>query len=189
MPRTFVAVKVNPTAELFCLLDELGRLGPAIKPITPQNLHITLMFLGQVEDTLLEPATRALQIAVKDVSAFEMPLVGVDVYPHRKRPSVVWVGVTNASDLSRIVGRLTRAMPVAGLTCPSRPWSPHLTVARVKSKPPKAFGRLLDHHRPDLFGTTKVRSVQLMLSRLDPSGPHYAVMTSALLQPPAAGRT
>lgn len=190
VPRTFVAVKVNLTPTLRTLLAQLGRFGPAVRPVAPQHLHITLRFLGQVHDSLLGPTSNAMGRATATTAPFAVLLDGLGVYPYRRRPTTVWVGTTDDTKLAGLVDRLTWELQAVGFAKPSRPWSSHVTVARVKAKPPKGFFDLLDSYRSHSFEAADVQAIDLMLSELHPTGPRYTRAASVPLRPsprPAAG--
>ncbi len=134
--RLFVAVPVPPDALDACrALIEGVRSGPAgggTRWVRLENLHLTVRFLGATPPDLVPSVVRVARQAALAAAPFEVRLAGAGAFPAARRPRALWIGITRGSDE---LGALARAMD-AGLTPlgwppESRPYRPHLTVART----------------------------------------------------------
>lgn len=174
-------------AGLIALLGEAQRdLAPSgARAIPGPQLHFTLKFLGDVEERRLGAARSALA-AGAGVDPFQVDLEGLGVFPPRGPARVVWAGCgAGAGQLTALAARVEAAFVAAGFPPEPRPFSPHLTLARVKD--PAAGGRVARAVRglpPRRFGTLEARDVVLYQSVLSPSGPAYTPLARASLGPP-----
>lgn len=181
MLRTFIAVKINPTPALCAFLTRLAKLEGGLKPVAPDKLHVTLKFLGDTDEKLLTEIKAVLQNAVVQQPACEAKLVGVGAFPSTHRPSVLWVGLDDGGALARIAGTLDKNLKSLGFPREQRPFQPHLTLLRLRSRPPEALFSLMTELAIVDFGTTRIESVELFESTLLPSGAKYTVLESVRL--------
>ena len=176
--RLFVAVKITPTRGLRKVLSRLEVMGRAVKPVAAENLHITLQFLGETDLAFAPQIAGAVEEAVGEKRAFEMSLVGLGAFPHVRRPSVVWVGASDAQTLVEIAASLQCRLEPLGFKPERRKFAPHITLARVRSKPPGELAVLLEAEQSTDFGSVPVMSIQLFQSELRPDGPRYTVVST-----------
>lgn len=179
--RLFIAVKIEPTRPLRKVLSQLEAMGRAVKPIAADKLHLTLKFLGDTDLALVPQVSDFLRKAVGEATKFEMPLVGLGAFPHPRRPSVVWVGTQESETLVDIAGSLERLLRPLGFKRERRRFEPHVTLARIRSKPPGELAELLDADQSTDFGAVPVASVQLFQSELRSDGPQYTVLSTVEL--------
>lgn len=182
MARVFVAVRIKPTRGIMALLAQLRRLGRPVKTVADENLHVTLRFLGQTDEALFRPIVNAIHTAVDNAKAFDLNLVGLGAYPYIHRPKSVWAGVDNADTLSKIAHGLATPLEDLGFAPEERPWVPHVTLCRIKARPPKELVDLLNADHSVSLGTVRIRSVDLLSSQLLPSGPLYTTVDRVLLE-------
>jgi 2'-5' RNA ligase len=182
VPRAFLAVAVPPLPALLRALGTLRALGPAVRPVAPENLHITLRFLGETPAQSLPAIASAVRTAAADTTAFEFELVSTGLFPDSQRPAVVWAGTRGAEPLQSLVAQLTPGLAELGLVPEDRPWVCHLTLARIRARPPAELHRFLEKTREQNFGRVRVAALDLMLSTLTPHGPQYAVAHSVALR-------
>ena len=165
--------------------SERGRQGSArgVSWVDARNLHLTLHFLGDVEEDRLSVLVDALAPALE----FDAPRVGLagwGVFPPRGPVRVIWLGVTaGAGTLTFAHAVLGQRLRSAGVTPVSRPFSPHLTIGRVKVPSGEHWNRLLAGVPPDPVGEWHLRACTLFHSHLSSAGPTYR----ALLRIPFAG--
>jgi 2'-5' RNA ligase len=135
--RAFVAV-VPPDPVLDALVECVtvaGRHHPGLRWVRREQLHVTLQFLGRVDDA--DGLTAALARAAASVPAFEVRLGGTGAFPKPRRASVVWVGaVVGASDLTELARAVCGATATLGFEAEERPFHPHVTVARLRRPQP-----------------------------------------------------
>lgn len=173
MIRAFIAVPFAPTAALAALLDRLAGFGRSIRPASPAQLHLTLRFLGDVDPDAVADICLALDAAVAGTAPFDVDMIGLGAFPRPQRPTVVWVGLREAELLERIVEALDPLLDTLDMTPRDRPWQAHLTVARVKARPPGDLLDLLERDTSADYGVQPITAVALIQSRLTPAGPVY----------------
>lgn len=179
--RTFIAVSVPCSDELREVIGSLGEMGPAVKPAAADNLHITLKFLGETPAEQVPHIGEVLREAAS-VAPFEMELVGLGAFPRIERPSVIWAGVEGGEPLVRIAERLEKPLKKLGYPKERRAFSPHLTIARVRRKPPPELFELFDECGTRRFGLVPVQEVAFYRSELRPEGSKYTVLDAVELR-------
>ena len=181
MLRAFIAIKVEASQSLRKVLRTLRDMGRHVRPVDPDALHLTLRFLGQTDEAQVGRIVAAVESAVETEASFSLRIEGLGAFPDSRRPSVIWAGMEQAEPLNRIVVRIDEGLETLGIDRDDRPWRPHLTLARVKSRPPSQLRDLLESQAATPFATQSVSSVDLMQSDLTPAGPQYTVLASTLL--------
>lgn len=158
--------------------------GAALRWTPPANLHITIWFLGEVP----EPRVEALAASLKEpleARPFTLRVAGAGAFPQSGPPRAIWLGlVAGAEELIAVHDELRPRLMPLGFEPETRPFSPHLTIARVKevrSPGAAAVRRVLREATGDV-GTCEVRSATLFASRATQTGSQY----EALLQLPLA---
>ncbi|MFQ5956625.1 MAG: RNA 2',3'-cyclic phosphodiesterase [Candidatus Brocadiales bacterium] len=181
--RTFVAVEVDEAIRKRFgeLQDRLKEAGGDVRWVDIGKIHITLKFLGYVEEVNLPLVKDIIQEAVAGLKSFCIKFEGVGAFPRLQRPRVVCITIQDTSgSLSRINSKLEEGFSKKlGIEKEDRRYSPHLTLGRVKS--PKNIDplvRLITRHSADNFGEERVGSVVLMHSQLSPEGPAYTRLES-----------
>jgi 2'-5' RNA ligase len=179
--RAFIAVKVEAPRSLRAVISALGEMGGPVKAVDSDILHVTLKFLGDTDPRQLGDVGQAVQAAAAGRSAFQLRIAGLGAFPTPARPSVVWAGLEEAEPLVEIATDLETSLEALGFACESRPFHPHLTLARVRSRPPGELGALLRDQATRNFGSAKIDTVELMQSDLGPGGPRYTALARAKL--------
>jgi 2'-5' RNA ligase len=185
--RAFIAVKIAAPRALRSMISTLGTMGGSVKAVSDDALHVTLKFLGDTDPGQISEIARIVQAVSEPHSALEVRLVGLGAFPGVHRPSVVWAGLENAETLVVIANALETALEPLGFSRERRPFRPHLTLARIRSKPPAELGTLLRDQATREFGTAKIDAVELIQSELGPRGSRYTMLATVAL-PSAAGR-
>jgi 2'-5' RNA ligase len=176
--RCFLALKIRAEPALRRVLKELAEMGRALKAVEPENLHVTLKFFAAAEPDLIPEIHAVATLAAARQTRAQLTLAGLGVFPHAQRPNVVWAGLEGpgAQTLDALAGDLETSLEPLGFPREDRPFAPHLTLARVKAKPPEALRELLARHAKTLFGTATVDEIELIRSELGPDGPRYTVL-------------
>lgn len=183
--RLFVAVNLS-AAERHAAYEAAAPLRAARLPVrwvAEDAVHVTLRFLGEVEEARVAPIRDALATAVRPVRAFDVGLGGVGAFPSLARPRVVWFGVERHPALELLAHDVEKALMTLDFEPELRPFHPHLTLGRVeRSARPAAFGDLERLAAGIAYqGATVVASVDLMQSVLDARGASYTVLARAAL--------
>ena len=178
--RTFIAVEVSPAirTRLVAMQREFASTAQEVKWVEEENLHVTLKFLGQVDEREVHTVCRLVQEAVAGQAPFDMTVAGIGAFPNAKRPRVIWAGVTaGGPELIRIHADLERALRAQGYPREDRPYTPHITLGRIRQIQPNAqLATELEQHQGWDGGQTVVRELLVMASQLSSDGPHYIVM-------------
>jgi 2'-5' RNA ligase len=184
--RTFIAVHLDRSVRdrTVALLQELRLCAEEVKWVEEANLHITLLFLGEVDERELHNVCRAVNEAAAEHAPFVMSVETVGAFPNLRRPRTLWVGVGEGTEeLSALHEALEP--PLLALGCyrrEDRTYTPHLTLGRVRGE--QVDDRLtaaLTKHAAWQGGDTEVREVCVMSSELGRDGPTYTVMSRAKL--------
>jgi 2'-5' RNA ligase len=183
--RCFVAVLLpEPVrARLAAAAAELRRTAGAVSWVRPENLHLTLRFLGSVEEAALGAIREALDEAGRATAPFALTLGGLGVFPTLRAPRVVWAGVRDgAASLARLHGALETALARRGVPSEGRAFHAHVTLGRVRDvRGGAALGAALAGRPPEPLGEVGVEALHLMRSELDPRGARYSVLARAAL--------
>jgi 2'-5' RNA ligase len=187
--RSFIAIEFAPEFKraLARLQDRLksGSRAP-VKWVDPDIIHLTLKFLGNIDSPLAGRITSALQEAVRGVSPFHVDSGGLGVFPNPGRVQVIWLGLTGEVDkLVRLQRSIDSSLAPLGFKPESRPFTPHLTLARVRDgaapEQRQDLGRLVATARFEAAGNVRVDAVHLMRSQLTREGPVYSRISSVTL--------
>jgi RNA 2',3'-cyclic 3'-phosphodiesterase len=145
----------------------------------PEKLHLTLKFLGDVEIPRIEVLSRAAERAASSTEAFELTIAEPGTFPPNGPPRVLWLGVKDDSgSLTRLHQSLEDECSAAGFPRESRPFKPHLTLARIRV--PQGARELAASHRESSFEPQSftVSEIVVMRSELRPGGSRYSPITT-----------
>lgn len=187
--RTFIAVDFPPNT-----LEKIADITGFFKTLTPEktlkwveteNLHLTIKFLGEIDEQTAAQVKRTLSVALKDQHSFEIEISGLGMYPNKNKPRVIWLGITGAGPLADIYKVTNHELAKLEIQPEQRPFSPHLTIARIRRntdhKAAQQIGEILSKYQVDPLGTITITQVHLYQSDLTPSGPIYTRLHSVNL--------
>jgi RNA 2',3'-cyclic 3'-phosphodiesterase len=173
--RGFISADLANNSALETFMQELRTAGPSLKIVSPDQLHITLKFLGDTEEGLVLEILGLLRRACAGIGPARLRVRGTGAFPKLSRISVIWVGLEGAEPLATIADRLDSLLEPLGFRRESRRWTPHLTVARARTQRGHDRVRgILESHEDKIFGDAAVSEVRLKKSVLSPSGPIYS---------------
>jgi 2'-5' RNA ligase len=155
--------------------------------VAPENLHLTLKFLGRVEAAELDRLEATLNGVVADHPAFPLSCVGLGAFPTPLRPRVIWAGVREgAAPATSLAAAVERALAPLGFDPEARPFSAHITLGRLRT-PQKvpALARALEEGGALTFGRMQVASIALVRSDLSPRGARYTDLVTFPLAVPS----
>lgn len=177
VPRLFIALPIAD--DVIAELARVARDGPRDwRWVKPDAMHLTLAFLGEVEEGRVAAAERALRRGAEGAPALELAAAGLGAFPDQRRARVLWAGV--AGDLRQLAALQTGialALESEGFELDGKPFHPHLTLARARV--PQPLPPSLD--RAQRFGSWRATEVRLYRSHLGPQGPRYEVLAAAAL--------
>ncbi|MDI6841114.1 MAG: RNA 2',3'-cyclic phosphodiesterase [bacterium] len=132
--RAFVAIKI-PTEiiEKVAQLQESLKEVQGVKWVKPENIHLTLKFLGEVKDEQIETVKSAIKSSIQGIKPFNISLSDIGGFPNLRRPNVLWIGVKEGKDkLIGLINKLEKELSKLGFEPEAREPSPHLTIGRIK---------------------------------------------------------
>lgn len=184
--RAFIAVELalEVRQELGRIRDVVALALPprAVRLVQPDNMHLTLRFLGDTAVTQLPSLTQQLDELASQHASFSLQLEGLGCFPNPKRPRVIWVGVTGEhAALLAVKQELDKRLAPLGWPPEDKPFSAHLTIGRVGD------GRLpatMNWNLPISPLPFTVQEIHLIESRLTPKGPIYTRRHTAVLRLP-----
>lgn len=141
MTRTFIALEQDESLQrrLSETIHLLASALPRLKWVDPAGIHLTLAFLGELTDEQLAKAMQASDGAARQIAPFKYRLAKLGTFGAPRQPRVVWAGIDEPTGtLTRLQQLLTRELERRSFTVETRPFSPHLTLARVKELLPAA---------------------------------------------------
>jgi 2'-5' RNA ligase len=183
--RLFVALEIPASVRdnLAALIKEFRELSSQVadkRPrwVRPENLHVTLKFIGEVAETKLD-GIRATLSTVQADAQLELRFHGLGFFPNENRPTVLWTGLDATTNLQTIAGDIDCALATQGIAKEKRTFVPHLTLARFD--PPglhEKLGVAIQKNSARDFGSFQAREFHLIESRLKPSGAEYTTLHS-----------
>jgi 2'-5' RNA ligase len=205
MIRAFIAVELSEAlrAGLTILQQTMKRrIEPEVTReahlswVKPASIHLTLKFLGDMNEQLIDPLRAAIKLAIGTQLVISVPLAQLGAFPRPHNPRVLWVGPSEEWERGRDAKRvldiqqaIEQACEGFGFAREARPFSPHLTVLRIKKGERHvglAFAKSGLGDRPLTVGSLVVEAVVLMQSELRPTGPVYTKLWEVRLGCPAA---
>jgi RNA 2',3'-cyclic 3'-phosphodiesterase len=190
--RAFIAV--NLPAEVRKQIQRLqaelqaAAGGAAVQWTKPEQIHLTLRFLGNVPAESIPRIRQALEDTVRGVPPFAVAAEGLGCFPHARQPRIIWVGLSGAMECLQDLQARVETETVPWGEQEDRAFHPHLTIGRVKSMNIKAASQLTrawPSGTNRCLGNWQVDRVDLMQSILAPTGAQYACLASLPLSGPA----
>src|SRR5260370_13704274 len=188
--RLFVALEIPSSVRenLADLLTSLRAVSPQTRWVRPENLHVTLKFIGEVPQENLAGIQSALAGVRSDqpVTLVTLDFRGVGFFPDEKHPRVFWAGIEASPNLKILAAGIEQATEKLGTSRERPPFSPHLTLARFEPPrlPEQLRAAILEHTRD--FGSLRTSQFHLIESKLKRSGAEYTTVERFSFAPPEA---
>jgi 2'-5' RNA ligase len=173
--RAFVSIDLDGLADAVARVQEPFRR-PGLNPVDPEQAHVTVKFLGAVDDAELDAVREAVSAAVADadVAPFTVRFGGYGVFPSLDYVSVVWLGVREGGEqLTRLHEAVEARTTDLGVEPERHEFTPHVTLARMNDARSKAEVREAVTERDPDAGTLDVTELRLTESTLTSDGPEY----------------
>ena len=177
--RSFLAFDIeNDTVlnRLAAAQSLLVQTGAELKLVEPQNIHVTVRFLGNIMPAMAEKIFEEMK-KIQFVP-FNVQIKGLGAFPTPRYSRVVWAGITDGADqLKSVFSQLEPRLRGLGFTPDYRGFSPHLTIARVRSGRNKAqLAKFITENENYEFGAINAKCLRLKKSDLTPTGPIYSTL-------------
>ncbi len=181
MTRTFIALELDESLQRYLgeIIRRMAQELPGLRWVDPAGIHLTLAFLGELNDQQLAEATRAAELSAQSIPSFEYRLSHPGIFGSPRQPRVIWIGVEEPSgNLQLLHHQLNLELAQCEFEIDTRPFSPHLTLARIKAplKPEELqrLQRLLAvQDRQPHSPLVRVRYLSVMKSELMRTGARY----------------
>jgi 2'-5' RNA ligase len=177
--RSFICIEV-PEEILFrlkTLQKRLKGLSDGVRWVRPEGIHLTLKFLGDVDEGRLADVARGIETATRNIQPFEILLGGYGAFPNFRRPRVFWLGIQEDTGvLIRLQRRIEQELEKEGFSPEKRRFTPHLTLGRVKFNENIAKVSQLLSEEDTGADRFRVSEVKLKRSDLLPSGAVYTTL-------------
>jgi len=179
MIRSFIAFDIDNESVIKRLSEvqkALVNTGANLKIVKPQNIHVTMRFLGNISPNMIDSIHEEMEKV--SFAPFEIELRGLGAFPTLRYARVVWAGIKKgAEELEGIFNQLEPCIQRLGFKPDRKGFSPHLTIARVKSGRNKAeFIRTIQEFEDYQFGMIEASCLKLRKSVLTPEGPIYSTL-------------
>jgi len=177
--RCFIAVDIPEQikADIGMLIESLKKQNADVKWVVHKNLHFTLKFLGKTSEDLIPAISESLSKVVLSYKPFCIRIYGVGMFPNRRYPRVIWIGIEDTGSLKKLQGDIEDSMALLGYLKEDRDFHPHLTLGRVCSqKGIPGIIHELDTFQNKDFGSIEVCTIKLMQSELKPTGAQYSCL-------------
>ncbi len=187
MLRLFIALPIEPTVTQFLAetITRLREVGGNVKWVDPKNVHLTLKFLGDTDEKLVERITEKIDKIASRNSPINATLDRLGAFPNLRRPRVFWASLTSAESgletLKHMAGAVDLAVSKLGFERENRPFKSHLTLGRVRT--PSGLEALTDYVETMQIESCPVHLDRMVLfkSTLTPKGPIYERLHEAVL--------
>lgn len=185
--RAFIAVDIGD--DIRDRLDELQRklkkVHANVRWVKPRNIHLTLVFLGDVTVEQVDLIRQELDLACRDRVAFDLAAAGTGFFGKRKYPRVIWAGVADCPPLATLQNRIAQELHATGIEFDNKPFSPHLTLGRVKGidQHTEPLLEKIEKYNMTELGSVHIDRVELIQSTLTPHGAEYEILHRVMLMP------
>ena len=193
MTRTFIALELNEALQRFLgeIKSKVSQELPDFRWVDPRGIHLTLAFLGELNDEQLVEAMHAVEEAAQKATPFTYCLKGLGIFGSTRQPRVIWIGVEDlpsgkihGSPLQHVHRVLSRELELRGFEVEKRPFTPHLTLARIKQplspNDQQRLQRLLHSRVAGLSSAIyPVNTLCVMKSELSRAGAKYTCLKAS----------
>ncbi|RJP14535.1 MAG: RNA 2',3'-cyclic phosphodiesterase [Candidatus Abyssobacteria bacterium SURF_5] len=175
--RMFVAITLHGSLHttLGEIIGKLSSSGAKVKWVEPENVHLTLKFLGNVEEERLPEIFAACGRAAEGFGPIDLEMRALGCFPNNKSPRIVWLGIQRGVEaVTRLQEKVERELQAIGFSKEEKPFRAHLTIGRVKGKQGiSRLCRLLEEERNIFLGSMRAEKISVMKSKTLPAGPVY----------------
>lgn len=180
--RTFIAIELPEEIKraIAALQDDLRLAQADVSWTKPENIHLTLKFLGEIEEGLVSQIAQACVETAERFTSFTLSINQAGAFPNARQPRVLWVGLGDGvEEAKHVQARLDERLAAIGFEREARTFHPHLTIGRIKSpQSTQALMARADAYRLPLLSFV-AREIVFMHSQLHPAGARYTPLAKA----------
>ncbi|MEM1513594.1 MAG: RNA 2',3'-cyclic phosphodiesterase [Candidatus Thermoplasmatota archaeon] len=171
--RAFIAIDVKFNEEIKKIFEKLEATNARLKFVEPDNMHLTIKFLGEIDEGLKDSIKKVMSEAVKDIKPFKAKIAGLGCFPDFKNIKVIWLGFHDNGETLKMANYIDEKLVEYGIKREAS-YKPHITIARMKSGENKEkILRVIEENKDKYFGEINCESIKLKQSILKPEGPTY----------------
>lgn len=174
MKRIFIAINIEPGENLLELHNSFKSFleNEKINWVDPSNIHLTLAFLGDIEEERIKMAGIMLKQKCNGFGEFSFNLTGTGIFKDFRDPRIIWMGINESEKLIKLYEDIKGGLEDTGFPTEDRPFRPHITIGRIKSiNNPEALKSIIEKYRDTEIQKVIVDEVILYESILKPTGP------------------
>ncbi len=183
--RIFLGIKIPVEQKLLGTLSEIKKTlkNDYIKWVEINNLHLTLLFLGDINEEIISDIISKLKMVENKVSNFKITFRNIGVFKNVYHPRVIWIGIEPIEEMQKLKAEIDKLITTIGLSFKSEEkFHPHLTIARPKNlKDPSKLKFFIDRYEGIILQEVNITKFQLFESKLTPKGPIYSIINEYLL--------
>lgn len=176
MKRLFLAVDIYPGTALLDAYDNVKHTlrMEKISWVRKDQMHLTLAFLGDTEENIIPNLVSGIETVVKSHHSFRITLAGLGVFRNIHDPRVIWTGCESEKEFGQIKTETDKVLTALEFEVEERPFSPHLTLGRIKfMRHPNHLGQLIGVYKDTVFQSDTIGKIVLYESKLTTGGPEY----------------
>jgi 2'-5' RNA ligase len=181
--RTFIAIPLSSEIQQFLsqVQDHLKKLDCNIKWVNPENIHLTLKFLGDVKPKKIDAIKQTLEELAKNMRPINIELTQIGAFPNAKNPHVLWIGIKDDEhQIARFASSVEDNFGKIGFKKEKKPFSPHITLGRIRSpKNIQLLSEAISNYALPVDLKQIAQNITLYKSTLTPAGPIYEPLHSA----------
>jgi 2'-5' RNA ligase len=183
--RSFIAIELPEPVRtaLSELQNKFKECGADVRWVRPEGIHLTLKFLGDVKEQDVDSIVKLIEGTCRKYKAFNLEIAGAGVFPNKRSPRVLWVGINGNGTFKALQNEIDDTMSSMGYEKENRKFIPHLTLGRFRSF--KGMDELMEKvelHRDSILGSADVNKISLMKSDLGPAGAKYTRVAEIALK-------
>jgi RNA 2',3'-cyclic 3'-phosphodiesterase len=183
--RSFIAIEISDEVRegLNALQQDLKKAGAKVGWVAPENIHLTLVFLGDIFRSQGESLCAVLDSVASNTLPFRYEVSGTGTFGSVRSPRVIWVGLNAPPVLAELQGGVAAGVRELGLKIEDRPFHPHLTLGRIRAvNRVDELTSLLALAKSTAYGSVEVHRLLLMQSHLEHQGVRYSVLHESALK-------
>jgi 2'-5' RNA ligase len=187
--RAFIAIELPQDIKdrISRLQDRLKKSGSDVKWVSPSNIHLTLKFLGEIDDKTRDGVCACLVEIAANTTLFTIKLGGLAAFPRMQSPRIIWIELSQGHDQTKsIVDQLENNLEKYGIDRETKPFSSHITIGRVRSaKNKEDLIRCISESESSMTGNIgefQAGKITLFKSTLLPHGPIYEIIQETNLK-------
>jgi len=183
--RSFIAIELPEPVRtaLSELQNGLKKCGADVRWVKPEGIHLTLKFLGDIKEKDVDRIVNIIEGTCSQYKAFNLEIAGAGVFPNKRSPRVLWVGINGNGTFAALQQEIEDAMASMGFEKEDMKFIPHLTLGRFRSLIGKeSLLEEIELHKDNKFGVIDVKSVCFIKSDLCPGGAKYTKVAEIALK-------